>query len=264
MSPKSRTRPRLSLTSLMIAVGMVTLLLMASMVAWASDASAQPTPIPTDALRTITVNGTGIVSTTPDTASVNLGIRQTDESLKTAQDNVSGRAARLTQMLTENGVAEEDVQTTNYSIHPIPEYDRNGNFVGITGYEVSLSLTVTVRDLDVLGTILDQSVEAGANDVWGISLFVDDTAPASNQARSAAMADARARAEEFARAEGLLITGVYMIQETSAPAPKEERMEFDTMEAMPADAASSVPISAGSSQIRVDVTVIYIVEQGNG
>jgi hypothetical protein len=263
MTATARTRSPFPLTRLLALLGMVTLLLMASMVAW-SPVSAQPTPVPADAMRTITVQGTGIVSTTPDTASVTLGVRQTNESLKAAQDDVSGRAARLTQMLTDNGIAEEDVKTTNYSINPIPEYDRNGNYEGISGYEVSLALTVTIRDLQVLGTILDQSVEAGANDIWGISMFVDDTAEAANQARAAAMADARARADELARAEGLLITGVFMIHETSAPEPAAERM-YDAMEADAAgEAPSSVPISAGSSEIRVDVIVVYIIEQGNG
>lgn len=263
MPANARTRSTLLPTRLLAMLGMVTLLLMASMVAW-SPVSAQPTPVPADALRTITVQGTGIVTTTPDTASVTLAVRQTDESLKAAQDDVSGRAARLTQMLSENGITEEDIKTSNYSINPIPEYDRDGNYEGISSYEVALALTVTVRDLDALGTILDQSVEAGANDIWGISMFVDDTTEAANQARAAAMADARARAEELARTEGLLITGVFSIQETSAPAPPAERL-YESMEAAPAsDAAASVPISAGSTQIRVDVNVIYIVEQGNG
>lgn len=263
MSANARSRSPLSLTRLLAALGMVTLLLMASMVAW-SPVSAQSTPVPAENLRTITVQGTGIVSTTPDTASVTLAVRQTNESLKAAQDEVSGRAARLTQMAIDNGIAEEDIKTSNYSINPIPEYDRNGNYEGISGYEVSLSLAITVRDLDALGTILDQAVEAGANDIWGISMFVDDTTEAANQARAAAMADARARAEELARAEGLLISGVFSIVETTAPAPPAERM-YDMGEAdVAAEAVSSVPISPGSTQLRVQVIVVYIIEQGNG
>ena len=174
------------------AIGMA--LIIATMALWTS-ASAQPTPIPGDALRTISVTGTGIVSTTPDTASVTLGIRSTMESLKTAQGDVTRRLTGVTETLTKAGIAAEDIKTTQYTINPIPEYDRNGNYKGISQYEVSVALTVTVRDLDVLGTILDETVSAGVNDVWGISLFVDDTTAAASQARSAAMADARARAE---------------------------------------------------------------------
>ena len=233
-----------------------------------SVAAAQPTPVAGETIRTITVNGTGVVSTTPDTASVMLGIRSTNESLQTAQDDVTRRLTGVTQTLTEAGIAEEDIATAQYTITPIPEYDRNGNYKGIQQYEVSVGLTVTVHDLDLLGTLLDSTVNAGVNDVWGISMYVDDTSAAASEARDAAMADARARAEEYARAEGLLITGVYSINELSAPEPKSTRMDaamdVDYESASGAAEAMPVPISPGSTEIRVDVQVVYEIEQGNG
>jgi uncharacterized protein YggE len=188
------------------------------------------------------------------------------ESLKTAQGDVTRRLTGVTETLTEAGIPADDIRTTQYNITPIPEYDRNGNYKGIQQYEVSVALTVTVRDLDLLGTILDETVSAGVNDVWGISMFVDDTTEAASQARSAAMADARTRADQFALTEGLLITGVYSINELSAPEPKSARMEEDAAYSMEAgtDAAMPVPISPGPTDIRVDVQVIYTVEQGNG
>ena len=241
-------------------------LIVATMALWTS-AAAQPTPIATDALRTITVSGTGIVSTTPDTASVTLGIRSTNESLKTAQDDVSRRLTGVTGTLTKAAIADEDIKTSQYSISPILEHDRNGNYKGVKGYEVSVSLTVTIRDVDLLGTILDESVSAGVNDVWGISMYVDDTSEAAGQARSAAMADARTRAEQLALSEGLLITGVYSINETSAPDPKSTRMEASrdyAADSVSSEEAMPVPISPGSTDIRVDVQVVYITQQGNG
>ena len=253
-------RPKVSIFATVMA------LIIATMALWTS-AAAQSTPIPADALRTITVSGTGIVSTTPDTASVTLGIQVTNESLKTAQDDVSRRLTGVTDTLTKAGIAKEDIKTSSYNVNPVSEYDRAGNYKGISQYKVSVAMTVTVRDLDALGTILDATVSAGVNDVWGISMYVDDTSEAASQARTAAMTDARARADEFARAEGLLITGVYSITETSAPSPKSESMnapmDFSAGEARSAE-AMPVPISAGSTDIRVDVQVIYTVEQGNG
>lgn len=260
LSSSSRRNPATIFLVLMAIV-------LAATAAWAPAAAAQPTPIPSDALRTITVQGTGIVSTTPDTAAVTLGIRTSNESLKAAQDDVTGRLTTVTETLTGLGIAAEDVKTSSYNINPINEYDDDGNFRGIRGYEVSVSLRVTVRDLDSLGNVLDQSVDAGVNDVWGISMYVNDTTEAANQARQAAMADARSRAEEFARSEGLLITGVYLITEDSAPAPPTQRSTQDasyTMEADMAEANTPVPISPGSTDVRVDVTVVYIIEQGNG
>lgn len=246
----------------------VVALVIATMSLWPLATSAQPTPVAEEPIRTISVRGTGIVSTTPDTASVMLGIQTTNESLQAAQDEVTQRLSNVTQTLTEAGVAEEDIQTAQYTINPIPEYDRDGNYVGIQQYEVSVALTVTVHDLDLLGTLLDSTVGAGVNDIWGISLYVDDTSAAASEARAAAMNEARARAEEYAQAEGLLITGVYSIEEQSAPEPQSMRMDV----AMESDQAATsggaeampVPISPGSQEIRVDVQVLYIVEQGNG
>lgn len=260
--PTSPPRKAVSLFTLL------TSLIIATMLVWPPTAFAQPTMIAEEPVRTITVNGTGVVSATPDTASVMLGIRSTKESLKTAQDDVTRRLVGVTQTLVEGGIAEEDIKTSQYTINPIPEYDRNGNYKGIEQYEVSVGLTVTVHDLDLLGTLLDSTVSAGVNDVWGISMYVGDTSAAASEARAAAMADARARAEEYARAEGLLITGVYSINEQSAPEPKSMRMDA----AMEADqavgsreaAAMPVPISPGSTELRVDVQVVYIIEQGNG
>src|SRR5690606_11084254 len=137
-------------------------------------------------------------------------------------------------------------KTSQYSVNPIPEYDRNDNYVGVSEYEVSVRLTVTVRDLELVGTILDSAVTAGANYVWGISMYVDDTTEAASQAREAAIADARTRADQYAQSEGQLVTGVYSIIELSAPQPKTERMESTADYAAPTssgDVSSEVPIS---------------------
>lgn len=243
-------------------------LLMGTMAMWGPPASAQTAePIPPDSLQTITVSGTGIVATTPDTADLSLGIRVTNESLKTAQGDVTRRLTSVMETLAEAGIPEEDIKTSQYSVNPIPEYDRNGNYKGIQSYEVSVNLTVTVRDIDQAGALLDSAVTAGANYVFGISMYVDDTTSAANQARDAAMKDARARADAFAKSEGVLITGVYNITETSAPRPpsqREKSTSYDAPMAMESDAGAPVPVSVGTTDIQVTVSVVYIIEQGNG
>lgn len=231
--------------------------------------AAQPTPVPaSEFVRTISVSGTGIVSVTPDTASVTLGMEARNESLQAAQDEVTRRIRAATEVITGLGVAEDDIQTSNYSIYPVPEYDRNGNYVGILHYEVTVTLTVTVRDLDSLGPILEESVGAGVNNIWDISMYVDDTSAPASQARASAMEDARAKADEYARASGVVITGVFSIDETAAPEPKSTEMRTDMPMAADAEAAEEsampVPINPGQSEIRVDVDVVFTVEQGNG
>lgn len=240
-----------------------------AMIALGPAVSAQSgTGIAPDSLRTISVSGTGIVSVKPDTATVTLGSVHNEDSLKDAQDKVSEDLSAVTAKLQEAGVAEDDLATSQYNVRPINEYDRNGNFKGVKGYEVSASLTVTVRDLDKLGDILDTATSAGANQIWGIAIYVEDTVEAANQARTAAMEDARNRAETFALSEGLLITGVYRIDESRAPDPKAVSMDASADYAMEStareDEANPVPISTGTTEVRVDVQVVYTIEQGNG
>jgi len=253
-------------TATVFAVAMA--LLLGTMAMWGNPASAQTAePIPPDSLQTITVSGTGIVATTPDTADLSLGIRINNESLKTAQGDVTRRLTNVMDTLAEAGIPEEDIKTSQYSVNPIPEYDRNGNYQGIQSYEVSVNLTVTVRDIDQAGALLDSAVSAGANYVFGISMYVDDTTSAANQAREAAMQDARARADAFAKSEGVLISGVYSITETSAPQPpsqREKSTSYDAPMAVDSEAAAPVPVSAGTTDIQVTVSVVYIIEPGNG
>lgn len=260
----TRRRWSLSLTGFIVAA----MLAMLAMPFAAKAQVATPNQTPESAItRTISVSGIGRVTTTPDTASVMFTIETTDKSLKTAQDDVTTRTSAVTDAITGAGVRQEDVQTANYSVNPLVRYDDDGNYIGIDGYQVSLSLAVTVRDLDALGTLLDTAVTAGADQVGGIYLYVNDPTLPTQQARSAAIADARAKADQYAQETGSLITGVYSIVETSAPAPAAQ--EYDTQEsAAPASGGARkenpVPINTGSTEIVVYVDVVYTIEPGNG
>jgi uncharacterized protein YggE len=232
----------------------------------APHASAQSTPEPTSDIRTISVSGTGRVNVDPDTADVILGVETTNASLEAAQNEVTESLASVTKVLTDAGVAAEDIVTSSYDIYPVPEYDRNGNYRGVSGYRVSAALTVTIRDIAQVGTILDSAVEGGATGVFGVSFYVDDPSGPASEARSLAVEDARAKADEYATASGVLITGVHSIVETRAPEPVARDQEFDVAAADEAGASANqpVPISPGQSEIRVDVQIVFEIEQANG
>lgn len=253
------------LTGTLSRAGSLVLVAFAIVLAATPLASAQ-TPVPADSLRIISVSGIGRVSAAPDAASVMFGIESRNEALALAQDEVTENAESLTAMLLESGIAEEDILTASYDVFPVNEYDRNGNFVGVDHYQVTLNLSVTVRDLDLVGTLLDEAVTAGATFVGGISFFVADPAPYMSQAREAAVADARVKADQYAQLSGAVITGVFSIQETSAPMPAVQ--EFDMSDAVMAEASDSasraVPVSPGQTEIIVMIDVVYTIEPGNG
>jgi uncharacterized protein YggE len=223
--------------------------------------------VPTEELpRTITITGTGIVEIAPDTADIIFGVYSQNESLEAAQDDNSTRLESIMQVFIEAGVPDEDVATSNYSINVINEYDRDGNLIGVLGYEVWSSLTVTIRDISIVGTVLDDAVAAGANEISSISFYVDNTDAAASQARVAAIDDARAKADEMAEASSVIVVGVYSIEETSAPEPFAEQYDM----AMPASEGDSeemtraVPIAPGQTSVMVDVRVVFEIEQPQG
>jgi uncharacterized protein YggE len=252
-------------TGMLSRLGPLVLFTLAIMLAATPAATAQ-TPVPADSLRTISVSGMGRVSASPDTASVMFGIESRNEALAVAQDEVTANTETLTAMLLEKGIAQDDILTASYDVFPVNEYDRNGNFVGIDHYQVTLNLSVTVRDLDLVGTLLDEGVTSGATYVGGISFYVEDPGPYMNEAREAAVNDARVKADQYAQLSGAVITGVFSIEETSAPMPAAQ--QFDMMEASDAEASSevarSVPVSPGQTEIIVMIDVVYTIEPGNG
>lgn len=235
----------------------------ALMLAVAPLTSAQ-TPIPVEPLRTISVSGTGRVTAAPDTASVMFGIESRNEALALAQDEVTRNAEALTAMLLENGIAQDDILTASYDVFPVNEYDRNGNFVGVDHYQVTLTIAVTVRDLEQVGTLLDQGVTAGATFVGGISFYVADPGPYMSQAREAAVTDARTKADQYAQLSGAIITGVFSINETSAPMPAVQEFAMQDAAAASDEVARSVPVSPGTTEIVVMIEVVYTIDPGNG
>ncbi len=224
--------------------------------------TATPIP-PTEPTRTISVNGRGSVDVTPDTATVELGVTETNTSLAAAQEQSNTRLEAILAALAEQGVAEEDIQTSSYNVQILYEYDDNGNLRGVNGYTVSSTLTVTVRAVDTLGTLLDAAVTAGANVVYGISFSVDDPTEPASEARRLAVEDARAKADELATAAGVSVVGVISIQETTSPAPPP--MPFGTGAAdMAAEARSAVPVQAGTTEVIVEVVVVFELAANNG
>lgn len=244
-------------------------LLFAMLLATPTVVAAQATPpVQLDELpRTITVTGTGIVDIAPDTADITFGVYSQNESLEAAQDDNSERLEAIMQTFTDAGIPQEDVATSNYSVNVINEYDRDGNLIGLLGYEVWSSLTVTIRDTAIVGTVLDDAVGAGANEINSISFYVDNTDAAASQARAAAIEDARAKADEMAEASGVLVVGVYSIEEMSAPQPYAIDYDMAAGDAsMSSEQAAprQVPIAPGQTTVMVDVRVVFEIDQPQG
>jgi uncharacterized protein YggE len=173
-----------------------------------------------DASRTITVVGEGKVSLVPDVARINVGAEVRAETVSEAKREVDRQIEAITAALSDLGVGAKDIQTNHYSIHyerepSMPMRVTSGNMEGPDqeGYRVSNMLRVTVRNVEQAGQVLDAVVEAGANQVYGVSFTVSDEAEWQGQAREKAMADANARARELAELAGIELGEILSVSE---------------------------------------------------
>lgn len=178
----------------------------------------EPTPVPRRE-RQVTVVGVGRVSLVPDIARISVGAEARADTVSEAKQQVDRQMEAITAALEELGVAEKDIQSAHYSIYyeqepyqPLPREE--GSAAEPRGaYRVSSVLEVTVRDVEKAGAVLDGVVAAGANQVYGVNFTVSDDQKWQSQAREKAMADARARAHEFATLGGVELGEVISISE---------------------------------------------------
>lgn len=228
--------------------------------------SAQQTDMFPPPQRTISTTGTGVVTVEPDMATFSVGLEARNEEMKPAQDEVTDEANAITEMLLEKGVADKDIRTSSYQVTPENKYDRNGNFVRIEHYVVRMSITITVRDMDLVGELLDETVTLGADFVSRISFSVSDPDPHIQEARKAAIADAKLKAEDYATGSDSTLTGLFSLWESSSPQPTaRESMDAPmSMEAANADMAmeesNPVDVSAGTTTIVVTVETTWTIE----
>ena len=203
----------------------------------------------------ITVVGSGTASARPDTSEVSAGVvTQAATAAQALTENNAGMD-KVLKAVTALGIADKDVQTTNVSVVPQRRQGRQEpQPPEIIGYEVSNQIRVRVRDLAVLGRLLDALVGQGANVLGGISFSVGDPAPVLDQARVKAMADARRKAEVYARAAGVQLGPLQSIREATPGVP---RFGGEMPRAM---AMAAVPVAPGEQEFQASITVTYALK----
>jgi uncharacterized protein YggE len=210
-------------------------------------AQAQAVGVP--GLRQITVVGSGEVKVTPDIATVQIGVETSAATTKEALAQNTAQATAIIDQIKQLGVDPKDIQTSGFSISPT--YNDTGREV--TGYTVSNMVSVTIRNLSQAGALLDQVVQAGANRIYGVSFSVADPSAALSQARDKAVADAKARAEQLAKASGAALGQVLVITENVGASPVPMPM-FDRAAAA---AGAPVPVQAGEQSYSAQIQVTY-------
>ncbi len=194
---------------------------------------------------TITVNGTGEVRVSADTAVISLGVNARDKDVLKAQQKVNETIAAIRQALIDNSVSEENINTDFINIYAIYDYQEDQQ--QIVAYNADSTLAIRVTDMDSVGRMIDVCFAAGANTLYGVSFSAADTTDAKTEAMKKAVADARARAEVLAEAAGLKIKGIEVISESSVYSYSNTAgnlYDRDLMEEAASDAGETVVQSA--------------------
>lgn len=208
-----------------------------------------------DHLRTINVTGEGKVYAIPDTASVSFSVITENENSEIALDENNEKASAVVNFLKEQGVEEENIQTTGINVQPI--YDRSREREGevrIIRYEVTNRVDVELEDLDNINTVIDGTVRAGANRVDSFEFLVSSKEDLRAEAREKAIKEARTKAEKTASSLGVKLGRVIDFSETRdyyLPSfPQREVM--DSIEEVP-----DMPIETGENEIKIQVNIDF-------
>lgn len=201
--------------------------------------------------RTINVAGEGVVSGAPDLATINTGVTTNAKTAGKALIDNTKLFVQVLKVLEDNGIDKKDVQTSFFDVSQ--RFKGRGQQNRIVGYTVTNEVLVKVRDLDILGAVLDALVKAGSNSISGITFSIDDSKKITDEARVLAIQDAKSRAQLYAKAAGVKLGKVLAISEKNID--QSARGEsFDL-----AFAAASVPVASGELDVTATVFILFAI-----
>jgi uncharacterized protein YggE len=225
-------------------------LIVFTLIAATGPAAAQT---PDDETPSVTVSGEASVMAAPDMAVLQAGVTS---QAKTAREAMAASAKVMNavmEALKAGGIAEKDIQTTQLRLTPIRDNrpTRDGGTREIIAIEALSMVTVRVHDIEKTADVLDRMVDAGANQATGIDFVVSESSRLLDKARAEAFADARRKAEIYAKAAGVTLGRALSITEGHVARP------YMRMAVRDAAAPAPMPIAAGEEKLTVQVSARF-------
>jgi uncharacterized protein len=200
----------------------------------------------------ISVTGEATISVAPDLAEVDGGVTTEAKTAREASEANNAAMGKVLLALKGAGIDEKDFQTSRLSLQPQNAPNRTGP-AAIVSYRASNRVTIRVRDVTKAAGVIDVLVGAGANDIGGINFMVSQASKLLDDAREQAVADARRKAEIYARAAGVTLGAPLSISEDGSPGPVPFRR-------MVAGMAAAAPVAQGEETLRVTVNVSWAIK----
>jgi uncharacterized protein YggE len=206
----------------------------------------------------IWVTGQGEVMAVPDLATLSSGIEAQAATVSEAQAQATEAMDNVMKALKDNGVAEKDIQTQQYSISPITKWDEEKEEEKIIGYRVTNIVLAKIRELDKAGSIIDAVAQAGGDytRIQNISFTIEDPTPYYEEARTKALDDAKSKAEQIADLASVKLGKPTYISEGAVYIPAITRDLYEAGAPVPAPVT---PISPGEMKITLNVQIAYAI-----
>jgi len=204
----------------------------------------------------ISVTGEATVSVAPDQAMIDGGVTSDAKTAREAVDANNAAMAKVLAALKAAGLDEKDYQTSRLSLQPKYAPDRaGGGPATVNGYRASNRVTIKVRDVAKVAGVIDTLVGAGANEIGGINFVVSQASKVLDEARAKAIADARRKADVYAKAAGVTLGDpINISEEGNAPVPMYRSKMAAPM------AASGAPVAQGEETLSVSVSVSWAIK----
>jgi uncharacterized protein YggE len=226
-----------------------------------SNAQAQTAAETASALpRTITVVGEGTVKIKPDIAQANIGVEVIRPTVKAASSGAKDSMDAVLKALKEQGVDEKDIQTSGFSVWTERPYGPEGPSGDELLYHVTNQVAVTIRDLETVGTVLDAAIEAGANNIYGVTFSLDDPSQVESEAREKAVADAQATAQELATLNEVEVGDVVSVSEVIGGGGGYYAGGVREVAVSAGMGGGGGPISPGELELTLQLEIVYAVQ----
>jgi uncharacterized protein YggE len=200
----------------------------------------------------ISVTGEATVSVAPDQAQIDGGVTSEAKTAREASDANNSAMGKVLLALKGAGIDEKDYQTSRLSLQPQSTPNRTGGAPAIVSYRASNRVTVRLRDVTKVASVIDALVGAGANEIGGINFVVSQASKLLDEAREQAISDARRKATIYAKAAGVELGAPLSISEEGAPGPVPYRKS--------AGVAASALVAPGEETLSVTVSVSWAIK----
>ncbi len=224
--------------------------------AWAATPVLAQQPASTDFPPAISVSGEASVSAPPDLAQIDAGVASDAKTAREAAEANNTAMTKVLQALKAAGIEDKDYQTSRLSLQPQYAPNRPGQST-VVGYRASNRVTIKLHDVSKVASLIDTVVGAGANDVGNVYFTVAEPSKLLDQAREKAVADARRKAEIYAKAAGVTLGAPLSISEEGTPAPM-----FRVKTLAAPMAAASTPVAQGEETLSITVSVTWAIKTG--